>query len=164
MGEQRYISTLSLTSALDGSGCLNPRPNCLTLGKETRYPLYRRLCRCQGQCGRVRKISSPPRFDPRTVQPVASRYTEYAIPDVRLLRTKCVWELVLDLEYHSFQEYKQSVRFRDGVKGLRNRTAGIKAYCRTSPRHLIMTCVLIHFSDSAADSIELMLCVCSLFV
>jgi hypothetical protein len=30
--------------------------------------------------GPVRRISPPPGFDPRTVQPVASRYTEYAIP------------------------------------------------------------------------------------
>jgi hypothetical protein len=30
----------------------------------------------QGRSGRVRKISSPPGFDPRTVQPVASRYTD----------------------------------------------------------------------------------------
>jgi hypothetical protein len=29
---------------------------------------------------RVRKISPPPEFDPRTVQPVASRYTDWAIP------------------------------------------------------------------------------------
>jgi hypothetical protein len=28
----------------------------------------------------MRKISPPPGFDPRTVQPVASRYTDYAIP------------------------------------------------------------------------------------
>jgi hypothetical protein len=28
----------------------------------------------------VRKISPPPGFDPRTFQPVASRYTDYAIP------------------------------------------------------------------------------------
>jgi hypothetical protein len=28
--------------------------------------------------GQVRKISPPPGFDPRTVQPVASRYTDYA--------------------------------------------------------------------------------------
>ena len=28
----------------------------------------------------MRKISPPPRFDLRTVQPVASRYTDYAIP------------------------------------------------------------------------------------
>jgi hypothetical protein len=46
----------------------------------TRYPLYRRLGRPQGQSGRVLKISPPPGFDPRTVQPVASRYTDYAIP------------------------------------------------------------------------------------
>jgi hypothetical protein len=34
----------------------------------------------QGRSGRVRKISPPPGFDPRTVQPGASRYTDYAIP------------------------------------------------------------------------------------
>jgi len=33
----------------------------------------------QGWCGEVRKISPPPGFDPRTVQPVASRYTDYAV-------------------------------------------------------------------------------------
>jgi hypothetical protein len=46
----------------------------------TRYPLYRKLGRPQGRSGRVRKISPKPGFDPRTVQPVASRYTDYAIP------------------------------------------------------------------------------------
>ena len=47
---------------------------------KTRYPLYRRLGGPQSQPGRVRKISPPPEFDPRTVQPVASRYTDWAIP------------------------------------------------------------------------------------
>jgi hypothetical protein len=42
----------------------------------TRYPLYRRLGRPQGQSGRVLKISPPPGFDPQTVQLVASRYTD----------------------------------------------------------------------------------------
>jgi hypothetical protein len=37
----------------------------------TRYPLYPRA---------GHKISPPPGFDPRTVQLVASRYTDYAIP------------------------------------------------------------------------------------
>jgi hypothetical protein len=45
----------------------------------TRYPLYRRLDGPQGRSGRVRKISPPPGFDPRTVQPVMSRYTDRAI-------------------------------------------------------------------------------------
>ena len=42
--------------------------------------LYRRLGGHQGCSGRVRKISHPPGFDPGTVQPVDSRYTDYAIP------------------------------------------------------------------------------------
>ena len=49
------------------------------LPRKTRYPLYRRLDGPQGRFGRVRKISPPPEFDPRTVQPVASRYTDWAI-------------------------------------------------------------------------------------
>ena len=44
------------------------------------YPLYRRLGGPQGRSGQVRKISPPPRFDPRTVQPVGSRYTDWSIP------------------------------------------------------------------------------------
>ena len=40
----------------------------------TRYPLYRRLGGPQDRSGRLRKISPPPGFDPRTVQPVASHY------------------------------------------------------------------------------------------
>jgi hypothetical protein len=54
-------------------------PAALPPGK-TRYPLYRRLGRPQGRAGRVGKISPPPGFYPRTVQPVASRYTDCAIP------------------------------------------------------------------------------------
>jgi hypothetical protein len=57
-----------------------PRPLYPSPRKETRYPLYRRLGGSQGRSGRVRKISPPPGFDPRTVQPVASRYTDWATP------------------------------------------------------------------------------------
>jgi hypothetical protein len=45
----------------------------------TRYPLYRRLGGSQGRSGEMWKISSPPGFDPRTVQPVAIHYTDLAI-------------------------------------------------------------------------------------
>ena len=44
----------------------------------TRYPLYRRLGAPQGRSGQVGKILPPPGFDPRTVQSVSSRYTDYA--------------------------------------------------------------------------------------
>jgi hypothetical protein len=56
-----------------------PRPGRFTPGEETRYPLYRSLGGPQGRSGHVRKISSPRGFDPWTVQPVASSYTDYAI-------------------------------------------------------------------------------------
>ena len=46
----------------------------------TRYPLHRRLGGPQGRSGRVWKISPPPGLDPRTVQSVAIRYTDWAIP------------------------------------------------------------------------------------
>ena len=51
-----------------GPAALNP--------VKTRYLLYRRLVGAQRRSGLVRKISPPPGFDPRTVQPVASRYTD----------------------------------------------------------------------------------------
>jgi len=60
-------------------GCQRHAPATLPPGK-TQYPLYRRLCGPQGRSGWVRKISPPPVFDPRTVQPVASRYTDWGIP------------------------------------------------------------------------------------
>ena len=68
-GEQRYTSTLSLTSALDGGGWLMPRPGRFTPGRETQYPLYGRLGGPQRQSGRVLKILSPLGFDSRTVRP-----------------------------------------------------------------------------------------------
>jgi len=34
----------------------------------------------QGRSGRVRRMSPPPGFDTRTVQPVASRYIDYGMP------------------------------------------------------------------------------------
>jgi hypothetical protein len=63
-------STLSLTSALDGVGGQRHAPAALPPGK-TQYPLYRKLGGPQGRSGQVRKISPPPGFDPRTIQPVA---------------------------------------------------------------------------------------------
>jgi hypothetical protein len=68
-------------------------PAALPLVK-TRYPLYRRLGGPQGRSGWVRKISPPPAFDPRTVQPVASRYTDWAIPAHATVRVQA--KIILD--------------------------------------------------------------------
>jgi hypothetical protein len=73
--EYMYRSTLSLTSALDGEVGQRHAPATLPPGI-TRYTLYCRLGGPQSRSGRVRKILPPPGLDRRTVQPVASRYTD----------------------------------------------------------------------------------------
>jgi hypothetical protein len=63
-------------------------PAALPPGK-TRYPLYRRLGGPQGPSGQVRKISPTPGFDRRTIQPVASRYTDWATgPVISVIATQ----------------------------------------------------------------------------
>ena len=52
---------------------------------KTRYPLYRRLGGPRGRTGQVPKISPTPGFNPRTVQPIASRYTDWATRPTKLL-------------------------------------------------------------------------------
>jgi len=47
-----------LTSALDRAGWSTPHAGLITPGKETRYPLYRRLGGLQDQSRRARKIST----------------------------------------------------------------------------------------------------------
>jgi len=65
-----------LTSGLEGGEGSVSRPNRPLPRGKTQYPLYRRLGGPQGRSGQVRKVSPPPPgFDPRTVQPVGSRYT-----------------------------------------------------------------------------------------
>ena len=63
-----------MTSTLDGGGWSKRRPGRFTPGKVP--PLYRSL---GGPQGWSEKSHPPPGFDPRTVQPVASRYTDWAI-------------------------------------------------------------------------------------
>ena len=59
---------------------------------KTGYPLYRRLGGPQGRSGHMLKISTPPGFDPRTVQPVASPYTDYATrPKITQKRAVIIW-------------------------------------------------------------------------
>jgi len=58
----------------------------------SRYPLYRQLGGTHSRSGRVRKILPLPIFDPRTVQPVTSRHTYWAIP-AHLYLMKHYWML-----------------------------------------------------------------------
>ena len=61
-----------------GVGGQRHAPAALHPGK-TWSPLYRRLGVSQGPSGQVQKISPPLGFDPQIIQPVASRYTNWAI-------------------------------------------------------------------------------------
>ena len=76
-----YSFTLSLTSVLDGVGGQRHASAALLPGK-SRYPLYGRLGGPQSRSVQVRKISDPTRFDLRTLQSVASRYTDCAIRSI----------------------------------------------------------------------------------
>jgi hypothetical protein len=79
--EFAYNYTLSLTSALfEGLGGQCPAPAALSPGKVNQYPLYRRLAGPKGRSEQVQKTSPPPVSDPGTVQPLVSRYTNFAIP------------------------------------------------------------------------------------
>jgi hypothetical protein len=80
-----------MTTTLEGGKGSASRPGRYLPPGKTRYPLYRRLGGPQGQSGQVRKISPLPGFDPRTVQPVTSRYNDYAttLLDSNKLPTGC---------------------------------------------------------------------------
>jgi len=75
----RGTALFYVTSALAGIGGHRNAPAALPPG-ETQYPFYRKLGGSQNRNGQVQKMSPPPAFDPQTVQPVASRYTDCAIP------------------------------------------------------------------------------------
>ena len=74
-GVEVYLYPFMITALVGGEGSASRPGRSLPPGK-TRYPLYRRLDGLQGQSGQVKKIWPPPVFDPRTVQQVASRYTD----------------------------------------------------------------------------------------
>jgi rRNA maturation protein Nop10 len=75
-GECMYSSTLSLTSALDGGVWSTPHPGRFTPEKRPGTHLQE-LDEIQGPSGRVRNVSPPPGFDPRTVQSVATSTTPF---------------------------------------------------------------------------------------
>ena len=54
------VLSLSLTSALDRGGRLTSRLGRFTPGKNTPYPLHRKLCGSLGRCGQAWNITPPP--------------------------------------------------------------------------------------------------------
>ena len=73
-----------MTTALEEGEWLASRPGCTLPPVKTRYS---RLGGLQGRCGRVENLA-PPGFDPRTVQPIVSHYTDWATrpTDIKIYR------------------------------------------------------------------------------
>ena len=66
-----------------GGGWWRPPPNRFTPRKNTRYPVCSKLGGPQGRYGRACRRQSllpPLGFEPRTVQTIASLYTDYGVP------------------------------------------------------------------------------------
>jgi hypothetical protein len=93
-GEWRYSSTLLFNLGDRWRGWSTSRPGCFTPRKKIRHPLYSRLGGPRGLSGRVRKISPPPVFEPRTDQPVASCYTDWPIPALTVVLKLNKFELL----------------------------------------------------------------------
>ena len=74
-GEHMYRSTLPSTSALDGGGWSTPRPGRFTPGKDPVH-IVEEAGWAPGPVWTGAENLAPTGFDPRTVQPVASRYTD----------------------------------------------------------------------------------------
>jgi len=93
-----------MTTALEGGKGSASCP-CWSLppGKN-QYPLYRRMGGPQGLSGQVRKILPPPGFYPRTVQPIASRYTDYATWPTIQFTGNIKWSWIIAPKYHYFQQ------------------------------------------------------------
>ena len=66
-----------MTAALEGGEWSAARPGRTLPPGKTRYPLYRRLVGPQGRSGRAENLV-PTEIRSRTVQPVVSRYTDWA--------------------------------------------------------------------------------------
>ena len=65
----------SMTTAPEGGEWSASRSGRTLSPGKTWYPLYRRLGAPQGRSGQAENLA-PPGFDPRTVQPIVSRYTD----------------------------------------------------------------------------------------
>jgi hypothetical protein len=84
-----------MTAALEGGEWSAARLSRTLPPGKTRYPLYKRLGEPQGWSGQVRKISPSPGFDPRTAQPVVSRYTDWTTRPTKFIEIMFKFDLMI---------------------------------------------------------------------
>ena len=80
MGEYKYNTTLSLTSDLGRGWSSTRRSGRFTHEKETLLSILEEAVWAPRTVWTGAEILPTPGFNPRTAQPIASRYTVYAIP------------------------------------------------------------------------------------
>ena len=103
-GGSRGIALLFLDHGTRRGEGSASRPGRFLPPWKTRYPFYGRLRGPQGRSGQVRKISPPPGFDPRTVQPVTSCYTDYAAqPSIRLDDLQNHFRNLIFRSFHNYE-------------------------------------------------------------
>jgi len=106
----------------------------------------------------VRKISLPPGFDPRTVQPVASRHTDWAIPAPKLI-TRDFWNqhTVREYQVHIFKPADFHIPYVTTVEATASHRVPTCAPCMFSHNSVIVVSIrnykilisiLRHFSIS----------------
>ena len=100
----RGIAVLFLDHGIRWGEGSASRPGLSLPPGKTRYPLYRRLCVPLGRSEPERKMS-PTGFDPRTAQPVASRYTDWAIRSTRFLLDTSIFLCPLHNKISSHSKY-----------------------------------------------------------
>jgi len=76
----------------------------------TQHLLYKRLGGPQGRSERMRIMSPPPEFDPRIIQPVASRYTDYATGPIHMTFYYYVWQMVQSMDVFSGMLFVQDLQ------------------------------------------------------
>jgi hypothetical protein len=77
----------------------------------------------------VRKISPPPGFDPRTVQAVAIRYTDYATPAPSYrYREPIIKTRFVPVVHKQFLKLKMPVELKLLLRSVMNKLAVIRVY------------------------------------
>jgi len=126
---------------------LNATLQPLYPGEENRYPLYRRLGGPRSRSGWVRKISPAPRFDSRTLQYLASCYTDWAV----LAPFTAMWSMEISTDY---SDIGSGGRLGEGLPGI---CISLFLY-QASFRMLLVICCT---NDTSVTRLEF---VCILFI
>lgn len=88
---QRRVSTLSLTSTLEGAGWVRPHSGRFNPVKKPLAHILQEAEWASGSVWRVRKMWLPTGFEPHTVSPVAIHYTDSSIPAAGSWRVGKFW-------------------------------------------------------------------------